>query len=493
MANNATHTKTSGSEEGVLTYSRRILPRSISRLLFGWNGRFKSLEHDDHYHKVEQGNTQLEYFFSRAPKETKDRRLLIRLEGRGLHSEDRKKFYAKEVIALNDTEDNVAIDVIVLNNQNLSTTASQAAANIDDFAENIKTLIDTCIEKHGYKMEYITLLGTCVGAQITSHFAAKYKQDYPVKCISDRSFDSFEHVVRGYIKRIRLALEPNSGRPLWQYIPLRILWFPIWIVMESISRLIYAVVRLLLWCSGWDIQQVESINMIPLQRLQVFKAKAYDPTDQLNDDALSYAHVADALEGRRLAVLGHLATLNIKESSKQLLRDARNFIGNRYVYTKEKTRANKPHNPHISPLHELHTHNGLVEHSLLLPHIRNLICASTNDLDQLAKALPSIQNIQYQESIYPILSWCIVAITYGFIHTIIPQYVVKCVGLFYLLDLSYQYTNEPHADSQEKQQTILDIGDEAIRADTIKFAAPWLVNQKPEDQKLFLSSLCLEP
>lgn len=476
------------------------LPRIMSGSLFGFRSQrdafakqLPAFPDDDKQmtikeHHLRNGNVLLEYLSIQSPGvQQDDRRLLIRMEGRNVHYAQRTHHYAQDYKRMNEHAGDKVIDMIVLNHANVSTSANRAAKNIDELASGVEAVIASCIHQ-GYKAENITLLGTCAGSQVTSYVVAKNIRKYPIKCISDRSFSSFEQVVRGHIEHIRLAVRPSSNRPLWQYIPLRILWFPLWGVAECVTRSLYAMVRCYLWFSGWKLQQAAHINTIPLHRLQVFQAKAYSTSFQLDDKVLPHAHIAQTLEERRLDVLAYLDKASSKDKNNILLQRVSGFIKNSYkVYTEGRNSKGKPHDPHVSPLHHLFTHD---KQQPLLHHMAQFILPSTKALDEVVKGLPPANHMPRSEAIHPLLLLLFVGIAYGILHTTMPYLIapdmlkiaVILVGSYFAYDLCYSYIEECSSYFQGERQVTTDYT--MVQADAIRFAAPLLVNmEKPEQEK----------
>jgi hypothetical protein len=414
-----------------------------------------------------------------------------------VHYAQRTRHYAEDFKCINDYA-NHPVDMIVLNHVNVSTSSSKAAKNIDELAAGVSALIDSCIQQ-GYKPENMTLLGTCAGSQITSYFAATNLQKYPIKCISDRSFSSFEQVVRGHIEHIRLAVRPNSNRPIWQYILLRILWFPLWVGAESVTRSLYAMLHMYLWASGWKLQQATHINALPLHRLQVFQAKAFNTAYQLDDKALPHAHIAHTLEERRLDVLAYLASLSKQPNRPACLQRVRNFIEKSYqVYTEDRNSRNKPHDPHLSPLHALRTHE---ENKPYLEHIAHFVSPTTTELDALAQGLPPTQYVPRYESIHSLLVVFVVGMAYGVIQatasTLIPLDIMKMVLIlavsYCAYDFCYSYIEASCSYFQGARKIESNEHYTVIKADTIRFAAPLLVRMEAKQRTEFIRAVGVDP
>jgi hypothetical protein len=441
-------------------------------------------------HHIRHKSVMLEYLSMRYPaSQPADRRLLIRVEGCDVHYAERVHRYVEDYQCMNAFAKN-SIDMVVVNNLNMSTHSNRVAKNLDEFATGVEAVIEACIQQ-GYQAENITLLGTCAGSQIASYVAARNVHQYPIKCISDRSFSSFEQVMRGHINTVRLTNPPNAKLPLWQYILLRIICFPLYVVEESITRILYATARLILWSAGWQLQQATHINTIPLHRLQVFQAKAYNNA-QSDDRVLPHAHISLALEERRSAVLDYLSSLAKQPKKPACLSSVRDFIEHSYqVYTEGRNSKGKPHDPHYSLLHELYTHE---KKKPFLQHIAEFVLPTTSELDAVVAGLPVAERVPGDAAIHPLLILLLVGVVYASVYVTIPGCIPPdgMTGLWILAiaycayHFCYNYIEASCAYFQEEKREKVDIHCPMIKADTIRFAAPLLVRMEEAQRTEFI-------
>ena len=170
----------------------------------------------------------------------------------------------------------------------------------------------------------------------------------------------------------------------------------------------------------------------------------------------------------------------------------RDFIGNSYkVYTEGKTSRGQPHDPHLSPLHELFTHDN---QQVLLRHIAKFILPTTTAFDEVVERLPPANTMPRSEAIYSLLLLLVVGIACGVFYTVMPYLIspdilkiaLIVVGSYFAYDLCYRYIEESSAYFQGERQITSDDHYTMIKADTIRFAAPLLVTMEKAQQAEFI-------